>query len=148
MEKKGIPYQNRLVNCPSCPVHPESVWGTLAYVVSEGYPDVDPKLLTPTMFYAHSVHDRVSPLPLLGEGTFRQALRRGGMSVQAGLPGTAEPHPMSKTPVEWRSQLVHPLTAPCISCTSETFAKRKDFPFYRKGEESHRSHTTNRSVRR
>ena len=55
--KKGIPFQNRLVNCPSCPVHPESVWGTLAYVVAKGYPEVNPKLLTPNMFYAHSVHD-------------------------------------------------------------------------------------------
>ena len=57
MNKHQIPFKDKLINCPSCPTHPKCLVGTLAYVAAKGYPAVDPKLLTPTMFYGHSAHD-------------------------------------------------------------------------------------------
>ena len=57
MDNKGMPVAKRLVNCPGCPVHPQPLVATLAYVIGAGYPDVDPVLLTPKMSYLHSVHD-------------------------------------------------------------------------------------------
>ncbi len=57
MGSESIPVEGRLVNCPGCPVHPQSLVGTLAYLAAKGYPPVTPELLTPEMFYRASVHD-------------------------------------------------------------------------------------------
>ena len=31
----GLPVENRLINCPGCPVHPQKLLGTLAYVIAK-----------------------------------------------------------------------------------------------------------------
>jgi len=137
MGKNGISFQNRLVNCPSCPVHPESVWGTLAYVVSKGYPKVDPKLLTPLMFYEHSVHDECPRYHYWEKEVFAKHFGEEGCLFKLGCLGplshTRCPRRQWNGGVNWCIRAA----APCVSCTSEYFARRKDFPFYRKGEESH-----------
>jgi hydrogenase small subunit len=137
MEKKGISVQDRLVNCPSCPVHPESVWGTLAYVVSKGYPKVNPKLLTPLMFYEHSVHDECPRYHYWEKEVFAKHFGEEGCLFKLGCLGplshTRCPRRQWNGGVNWCIRAA----APCVSCTSENFARKKDFPFYRKGEESH-----------
>jgi hydrogenase small subunit len=137
MEKKGISYQNRLLNCPGCPIHPEEIWGTLAYVVSKGYPAVHPKLLTPNMFYAHSVHDECPRFHYWEKEQFAKHFGEEGCLFKLGCLG-----PLSHTSCprrQWNSgtNWCVRAAAPCIGCTSEHFAKRRDFPFYRKGEEYH-----------
>jgi hydrogenase small subunit len=137
MEKKGIPFENRLVNCPSCPAHPESIWGTLAYVVAKGYPAVNPKLLTPSMFYARSVHDECPRFHYWEKEQFAGHFGEEGCLFKLGCLG-----PLSHTDCprrQWNSgsNWCIRAAAPCIGCTSEMFSKRKDFPFYRKGEQSH-----------
>lgn len=137
MEKKGIPFQNRLVNCPSCPVHPESVWGTLAYLAAKGYPEVNPRLLTPTMFYAHSVHDECPRFHYWEKEQFAKHFGEEGCLFKLGCLGplshTRCPRRQWNGGVNWCIRAA----APCVSCTSEHFARKKDFPFYRKGEEYH-----------
>jgi hydrogenase small subunit len=138
MERKGIDFQNRLVNCPGCPVHPEEVWGTLSYVVSKGYPQVDPKLLTPSMFYAHSVHDNCPRFHYWEKEVFAKNFGdEEGCLFKLGCLGplshTSCPRRQWNGGVNWCIRA----GAPCLGCTSEYFARRRDFPFYRKGEESH-----------
>jgi hydrogenase small subunit len=138
MEQKGIPVQNRLLNCPGCPVHPEEVWGTLSYVVSKGYPPVDPKLLTPSMFYAHSVHDNCPRFHYWEKEVFAKHFGdEEGCLFKLGCLGplshTSCPRRQWNGGVNWCIRA----GAPCLGCTSEHFAKQRDFPFYRKGEESH-----------
>jgi hydrogenase small subunit len=138
MEKKGINIQNRLINCPGCPIHPEEIWGTLAYVISKGYPAVDPKLLTPNMFYAHSVHDNCPRFHYWEKEIFAKKFGDDeGCLFKLGCLG-----PLSRTSCprrQWNGGTNWCIRAgaPCLGCTSEHFAKSRDFPFYRKGEESH-----------
>ena len=137
MEKKGIPFQNRLLNCPGCPVHPEEVWGTLAYVVAKGYPEVNPKLLTPDMFYAHSVHDNCPRFHYWEKEQFAAHFGEDGCLFKLGCLG-----PLSHTNCpkrQWNGGINWCIrsAAPCLGCTSEYFARKRDFPFYRKGEETH-----------
>lgn len=137
MQSKGLTYQNRLVNCPSCPVHPESVWGTLAYVVAKGYPEVNPKLLTPMMFYAHSVHDECPRYHYWEKEQFAARFGDEGCLFKLGCLGplshTRCPRRQWNGGVNWCIRAA----APCVGCTSESFARKRDFPFYRKCEEYH-----------
>ena len=107
MEQKGITFQNRLLNCPSCPVHPESVWGTLAYVVAKGYPEVNPKLLTPNMFYAHSVHDKCPRFHYWEKEHFAKHFGEEGCLFKLGCLGPLSHTNCPQAAVERRNQLVH-----------------------------------------
>lgn len=140
MEQKKVGVENRLVNCPGCPVHPESIWGVLAYLVSQGYPRVNPQLLTPEMFYAHSVHDECPRYHYWEKEVFAKNFGEDGCLFKLGCLG-----PLSHTNCpkrQWNDGTNWCIRAgaPCIGCTSETFARKRDFPFYRKGEESHPVH--------
>ena len=138
MERESIPYQKRLVNLPSCPVHPESVVGTLAYVVGTGYPPVDETLLTPTMFYGASTHDECPRFHSWEKEVFAEKFGEPeGCLFKLGCLG-----PISYTDCprrQWNGGINWCIraSAPCIACTSPIFSKTKSFPFYRKGEKYH-----------
>ncbi len=134
MELKEIPYENRLINCPLCPTHPSSIIGTLAYVASMGYPEVDKKLLTPKMFYSHSVHYNCPQYHFYEKGIFAQKFGDNGCLFKLGCLG-----PLSYTNCPWRQwnggvNWCIRAAAPCIGCSHPSFAKYRDFPFYRKAE--------------
>ena len=137
MKNKNIPYKGRLVNCPLCPTHPASIIGTLAYLAGKGYPDVDEKLLTPHMFYAHSVHYNCPRYHFYEKGIFADKFGDEGCLFKLGCLG-----PLSYTTCPWRQwnggiNWCIRAAAPCIGCSHPYFAKFKDFPFYRKGEKYH-----------
>jgi hydrogenase small subunit len=137
MERNGIPIENRLVNCPGCPTHPQSLLGTLAFVISKGYPKVDPKLLTPDMLYKHSVHDECPRFHYWEKKTFATKFGDEGCLFKLGCLG-----PLSRTHCprsQWNGGVNWCIRAgaPCTACTSESFAKHRDFPFYRKSEAYH-----------
>ena len=75
MEQANIPTANRLIHCPGCPTHPESLVGTLAYVVGRRVPRGGSR-------NAHT-DDVLQPLgarqlpdvPLLGKTRIRQEVR-------------------------------------------------------------------------
>jgi len=137
MNQQNIPVEGRLVNCPGCPVHPECLLGTVAYVASKGYPKVMPGLLTPEMFYKHSVHDECPRFHYWEKELFAEKFGDEGCLFKLGCLGplshTACPRRQWNSGVNWCIRA----GAPCIGCTSEDFAKRRDFPFYRKGEQYH-----------
>ncbi len=134
---EGIPTDKRLINCPGCPIHPESLVGTLAYLIAKGYPEVDPNLLTPNMFYKHSVHDECPRFHYWEKRSFAEKFGDDGCLFKLGCLG-----PLSHTNCprrQWNGGVNWCIRAgaPCIACTNENFAKSRDFPFYRKGEDVH-----------
>ncbi|MBN2022149.1 MAG: hydrogenase small subunit [Pirellulales bacterium] len=134
MEQQGLPVEGRLVNCPGCPTHPQSLLGTVAYVAAKGYPPVDPTLLTPNMFYAHSVHDECPRFHYWEKRVFAEKFGDEGCLFKLGCLG-----PLSHTNCprsQWNSGANWCIRAgaPCTACTSENFARKRDFPFYRKCE--------------
>ena len=137
MKSAGIPIEKRLLNLPGCPVHPESLVGTLAYAASRGYPAVDPESLTPDMMYKHSVHDDCPRFHYWQKQVFAEHFGEEGCLFKLGCLG-----PLSHTNCprrQWNGGVNWCIRAgaPCIACTSMDFAKKRSFPFYRKGEAYH-----------
>jgi hydrogenase small subunit len=137
MKSKGMRTQGRLVNCSSCPTHPDSLVGTFACLASEGYPKVDPKLLTPKMFYSNSTHDNCPRFHDYSKHIFAERFGDDGCLFKLGCLGplsyTECPGRQWNGGVNWCVRA----SAPCIACSSPYFAKFKNFPFYRKGEREH-----------
>jgi len=137
MQKKGIPFEGRLINCPGCPVHPQSLLGTVAHVLAAGIPQLDPDLLTPDMFYKQSVHDACPRFHNWERRRFAAKFGDEGCLFKLGCLG-----PLSHTSCpkrQWNSSVNWCIGAgaPCTACTSPIFASKRDFPFYRKGEQVH-----------
>lgn len=136
LEKKGLKTEGFLVNCPSCPVHPDSIVGTLSYLVERGYPDVDPKHLTPKMFFSRSTHDDCPRFHYFSKHLFAKSFADPeGCLFKLGCLGpltfTECPRRQWNGGVNWCIRA----SAPCVGCTAPDFARKKDFPFYRKCEE-------------
>lgn len=134
MRLEHIPWKNRLINCPGCPVHPQSLLGTAAYFIAAGYPKVDDALLTPDMFYKHSVHDECPRFHYWEKQAFAEKFGEEGCLFKLGCLG-----PLSHTNCprrQWNGGVNWCIRAgaPCIGCTSENFARKTDFPLYRKSE--------------
>jgi hydrogenase small subunit len=137
MEKRAIPVDKRLINCPGCPCHPDSLVATLAHVAAKDYPKVDPRLLTPDMIYGHSVHDDCPRFHYWQKNAFAQRFGEEGCLFKLGCLG-----PLSHTNCpqrQWNGGVNWCIRAgaPCIACTSPEFARRRDFAFYRLGEKYH-----------
>lgn len=137
MESEGLPVEGRLINCPGCPVHPQSLLGVVAYVLAQGVPGLDPELLTPDMFYKKSVHDECPRFHDWERHHFAESFGGEGCLFKLGCLGTlshtACPRRQWNGGVNWCIRA----GAPCTACTSKDFARRRDFPFYRKGEDVH-----------
>ena len=138
MKKYRLPWQGKLINCPSCPTHPKSIVGTLAYIAAKGYPQVDPDLLIPKMFYGISTHDQCPRYHYYERKIFAKHFGDAeGCLFKLGCLGplthTECPHRQWNNGVNWCIRA----SAPCIGCSSPYFAKKKSFPFYRIGENHH-----------
>ncbi len=139
MAKNGIKTDGFLVNVPSCPAHPDSVVGTLAYLAGRGYPGVNKELLTPDMFFAHSTHDDCPRFHYYSKHIYAGKLGdQYGCLFKLGCLGmlsyTECPRRQWNSGVNWCIRA----SAPCVGCSHPQFGKKKDFPFYRIGEHSHK----------
>ena len=89
------------------------------------------------MFYAHSVHDECPRYHYWEKEIFAKHFGDEGCLFKLGCLGplshTRCPRRQWNGGVNWCIRAA----APCVSCTSEFFARKRDFPFYRKGEASH-----------
>ncbi len=138
MRLVGARRRGRLVNAPLCPSHPKSIVGTLVHLAGPGYPDVDPELFTPLMFYRHSTHDRCPRYHDYARKVFASHFGDDhGCLFKLGCLG-----PLTRTQCpsrQWNGGVNWCIraAAPCIGCASPDFARRRDFPFYRKGENHH-----------
>ena len=138
MVKHNLTWQNKLINCPSCPTHPKSIIGTLAYLAVRGYPDVDKDLLTPKMFYGKSTHDQCPRYHDFERKIFAEHLGDPhGCLFKLGCLGplthTECPNRQWNSGVNWCIRA----SAPCIGCSWPDFCRNKDFPLYRLGESLH-----------
>ena len=135
MRQQGIARENKLVNCPSCPTHPESIVGTLAWLGARGYPPVHPTLYTPEMFYSMSTHDECPRFHAYDKKEFATKFGEAhGCLFKLGCLG---PLSFTNCPTrQWNGGVNWCIraSAPCIGCTSPEFALRKAFPFYRVNE--------------
>jgi hydrogenase small subunit len=137
MEQQSIPVKGRFLACPGCPAHPLSLVGTLAYLIGKGYPEVDPELLTPAMFFKESVHDTCPMFHFWEKRQFAEKFGEEGCLFKLGCLG-----PLSRTNCpkrQWNGGANWCIRAgaPCVACTSPDFARRREFPFYRLGEQLH-----------
>lgn len=140
MQQRGLPTERRLINLPGCPIHPESLVGTLAYVTAKGYPDVVAETLAPQMFFRNSVHDDCPLFHHWQKREFAQSFGEAGCLFKLGCLG-----PLSHTNCsrrQWNGGVNWCIRAgaPCNACTSPTFARKRNFPFYRVGEKLHPVH--------
>jgi len=137
MKQHGIATERFLVNCPLCPVHPDTIVGTLAYLAGHGYPAVNPEILTPDMYYAHSTHDNCPRFHYYSKHIFAEKFGDDGCLFKLGCLGmlsyTECPRRQWNGGANWCIRA----SAPCIGCSHPLFNKSKLFPFYRKGELTH-----------
>jgi hydrogenase small subunit len=135
LKKNNLPIDQRLVNCPSCPVHPDTIVGTMAHLASKGYPKVNPDQLTPVLFYSHSTHDDCPRFHYYSKRVFAKDFGDNeGCLFKLGclgmLSNTECPRRQWNGGVNWCIRAA----APCIGCSHQQFGRLKAFPFYRKGE--------------
>ncbi len=138
MNSQGMQVEKRLVNCPGCPTHPSTLVTVLAHLAGKGYPKVDPKLFTPDMICKHSVHDECPKFHYWQKEHFAKKFGDEGCLFKLGCLG-----PLSHTNCpqrQWNGGVNWCIRAgaPCIACTSEGFARKRSFAFYRKGEDYHK----------
>ena len=138
LKMSGVKTDGFVVNCPSCPVHPDAIVGTLAYLAGSGYPEVHPKLLTPRMYYAHSTHDDCPRYHYYAKHIFAKHIGdQEGCLFKLGCLGmlsyTECPRRQWNSGVNWCIRAA----GPCIGCSHPQFGKQKNFPFYRQGENTH-----------
>ncbi len=136
LAQQGIAAERFVVNCPSCPCHPESLVGTLAWFAGKGYPTVHPQLLTPVMFYGRSTHDNCPRFHDYNKHIFAEKFGdNAGCLFKLGCLGpqtfTECPNRQWNGGVNWCVRA----GAPCIGCSSPEFVRHRDFPLYRANEE-------------
>ena len=142
MEHRKIPIENRLINCPGCPVHPQTLLGTLAYVIGKGLPKLDSELLTPDMYCDHSVHDECPKFHYWEKREFAKHFGDEGCLFELGCLGPLSMASCSRRRWNGGVNWCIGAGAPCTACSSNEFAQRRDFPFYRKGEDPHAASNT------
>ncbi|NLK42021.1 MAG: hydrogenase small subunit [Planctomycetes bacterium] len=138
MEHHNLRWQNKLVNCPSCPTHPVSIVGTLAYLATGQYPEVHKELLAPRMYYQYSTHDHCPRYHDFERKIFAEHFGQPeGCLFKLGclgpLTSTECPNRQWNSGVNWCIRAA----APCIGCSWPGFCRDKEFPLYRIGETAH-----------
>ena len=133
MSAKGLDPKN-LIALPTCPTHPESLIGSLAYYDRYGVPARD-NFYRPKLFYSCSIHAECPRYHYYQNEIFAQDYGdEHGCLFKLGCLGPLSfancPRRQWNGGVNWCIRA----NAPCISCSSEHFAIAKDLPFYRKGE--------------
>ena len=133
MKTKGLDLK-KLICLPTCPTHPESLIGSLAYYDKYGVPARD-SFHRPKLFYSCSIHAECPRYHYYQNEIFAQNYGdEHGCLFKLGCLGPLSfancPRRQWNGGINWCIRA----NAPCLSCSSEHFAISKDLPFYRKGE--------------
>ena len=119
-----------LVDIPGCSVHPDWVWHTIIHLVKVGLPEL--KNGQPKLFFNHKVHEKCPRYHDFQQEIFAEKFGEEGCLFKLGCLG---PDTYADCPTRWwnggQSWCIK-ANAPCIGCASPLFARRRDFPFYRK----------------
>jgi hydrogenase small subunit len=136
MESQGLAVADRLINLPGCPVHWEALLSTVACLAAGKPLALDPVLLTPELAYKHSVHDDCPRFHYWEKRVFAEKFGDEGCLFNLGCLGPLSHANCSRH--QWNGGVNWCIRAgaPCTACSSADFARRRDFPFYRKSEPS------------
>lgn len=127
----------KLINIPGCPLHPDWLVGTVAYILKNGaLPALDSNR-RPTMYYGRTVHDQcpyeereqycLRPYGCKGPRTHADCPRRKWNAVATGGTG-----------INWCIGAGRPNGTPCLGCTEPGFPDAMS-PFYVQPTTSHTS---------
>ena len=126
-----------VIQLRGCSVHPDWVWHTIVHLVKVGMPELEGG--APTLFYGRKVHELCPRYHDFQQEIFARKLGDKGCLFKLGCLG---PDTYADCPTRWwnggQTWCIN-ANAPCIGCASPTFARRKDFPFYRIGEKNRRT---------
>jgi len=135
----GLPafFNKRSIDKPviqirGCSVHPDWVWQTIVHLVRIGMPELIDG--TPKLFFERKVHELCPRYHDFQQEIFAKKLGDKGCLFKLGCLG---PISNADCPTRWWNggqTWCIDCNAPCIGCTSPTFARRKDQPFYRIAE--------------
>lgn len=122
-----------IISLPGCPIHPDWIIGTIIHVLKFGLPELDEQH-RPKMFYSKLVHDQCQRFADYEREHFAKNFSDDGCLFKLGCLGT-KTHADCPTRL-WNSGTNNCINsgAPCVGCAWEGFAKKRDFPFYRTGE--------------
>ena len=120
----------QVVNLPGCPVHPDWIVGTLAYLLGFGLPALDDEG-RPTMFYGKTVHDQCPRFADYEREKFAEHFGDEGCLFKLGCIG---PETYADCTVRnWNGGASDCIKAgaPCIGCAARGFGLEARFPMYR-----------------
>jgi hydrogenase small subunit len=133
LEAQRIPVQNRLVNCPGCPCHPEELLGALAHLAAKGYPEVR-STFTPTMYSTGCLHYECPRMPQFNARIFATRFGDGdGCLYQLGCRGVDVYADCQRRRWNGGTNWCIDASAPCLGCNQPLFGKSRMVPFYPSG---------------
>lgn len=130
-EKRGI--KKLVINIRGCSVHPDWVWHTIIHLVKVGVPELVND--SPALFFKRKVHELCPRYHDFQQEIFAQKLGDKGCLFKLGCLG---PDTYADCPTRWWNSSQTwciDSNAPCIGCASPSFARKKNFPFYRSAEQ-------------
>ncbi|MEW6594216.1 MAG: hydrogenase small subunit [Thermodesulfobacteriota bacterium] len=118
-----------VIHIRGCSVHPDWVWYTIVHLVKVGMPELMNG--SPKLFYGRKVHELCPRYHDFQQEIFAKKFGDKGCLFKLGCLG---PDTFADCPTRWwnggRTWCIDS-NAPCIGCASPTFARKKNFPFYR-----------------
>ena len=138
----GLPefFRKRQIDKPviqirGCSVHPDWVWQTIIHLVRVGMPELKEDG-SPKLFFERKVHELCPRYHDFQQEIFAKKLGEKGCLFKLGCMG---PVANADCPTRWwnggQTWCVD-CNAPCIGCTSPSFARKKNRPFYRLAEQN------------
>ncbi|PLX48925.1 MAG: hydrogenase [Desulfobulbaceae bacterium] len=121
-----------LIQIPGCSVHPDWLWQTIVHLVRVGMPEL--KDGAPKLFFQRTVHEQCPRYHDFQQEIYAEKLGDKGCLFKLGCLG---PVARGDCPTRWWNggqTWCIDCNAPCIGCTSPSFARKKSQPFYRLSE--------------
>jgi hydrogenase small subunit len=122
-----------MICLPGCPPHPDWLVGTLVHVLRFGMPTLDSQR-RPKMFYSRLLHDQCPRFADYERENFAKDFTEDGCLFKLGCLGPKTYADCTQRMWNGGVNSCIRAGAPCIGCTSNEFAARTGFPFYRKGQ--------------
>ena len=124
-----------VISIPGCPVHPDWLVGSLIHILKFGLPDLDDSG-RPKMFFGKLIHDQCPRFADYEREKFAKTFSDDGCFFKLGCLG-----PITYADCTnrlWNSGTNYCIKsgAPCIGCTSQAYAEKASFPFFRKIEQN------------
>ncbi|MBL4903174.1 MAG: hydrogenase small subunit [Desulfocapsa sp.] len=122
-----------VINIPGCPTHPDWFVGSLTYLAKYGLPPLD-KHSRPLMFFKRTIHENCPRFYDYERENFAKSFSEEGCLFKIGCLGVITYADCTIRDRNGGTNNCIKAGAPCVGCSSEIFALKKSFLFYRKNE--------------